>query len=107
MNAYGKKIKEVKFVSGKVGKNFRTTLDNEIQIFASKLLEKKSGSICVMDIYTGDIVSMVSSPTFNPNKFVHGINVQDWNSLLKNPQKPLINKLRVFLFYIYLYMNKL
>ena len=92
VNAYGKKIKEVKFVDGKTGKNFRTTLDNEIQVLGSKLLEKKSGSICVMDIYTGDIVSMVSSPTFNPNKFVHGINTQDWNSLINDSKKPLINK---------------
>ena len=59
---------------------------------ASKLLIKKSGSVCVMDIYTGDIVAMVSSPTFNPNKFVHGINIADWKDLLNDPEKPLINK---------------
>ena len=36
-----------------------------------------------MDIYTGDIVSMVSSPTFDPNKFVHGISQEDWQALIK------------------------
>ena len=45
-----------------------------------------------MDIYRGDIVSMVSSPIFDSNKFVHGINKKDWNSLLKHRDKPLINK---------------
>ena len=45
-----------------------------------------------MDIYTGDIVSVVSSPTFNPNKFVHGISEEDWQALIKNEKKPLINK---------------
>ena len=45
-----------------------------------------------MDIYTGDIVSMVSSPTFDPNKFVHGISQDDWQSLLNDKKKPLINK---------------
>jgi len=92
VNAFGKKIREVKFVDGKVGKNFKTTLDNEVQKHASELLGEKSGSICVMDIYTGDIISMVSSPTFNPNNFVHGISYKDWEDLIKHPRKPLMNK---------------
>jgi len=45
-----------------------------------------------MDIYTGDIISMVSSPSFDPNKFVHGIDKKSWNSLLSDKKKPLINK---------------
>ena len=45
-----------------------------------------------MDIYTGDIVSMVSSPTFDSNQFVHGISHEDWQSLIKDKKKPLINK---------------
>ena len=45
-----------------------------------------------MDIYTGDIVAVVSCPTFNPNKFVHGISEEDWQALIKNEKKPLINK---------------
>ena len=92
VNAYGKRIKELELVKGISGKNFRTTIDQEIQKFTSELLKGKSGSVCVMDIYTGDIVTMVSSPTFDPNKFVHGINQKDWDSLLNNKMKPLINK---------------
>ena len=64
VNAYGKRIKELKLIQGTAGKNFRTTLDKNVQKFASELLKDKSGSICVMDIYTGDIIAMVSSPTF-------------------------------------------
>ncbi len=92
VNAYGKRIKELKFVEGTAGKNFRTTLDQEVQEFTTKIIKDKSGSVCVMDIYTGDIVAMVSSPTFNPNKFVHGISSKDWQELIKNKKKPLINK---------------
>ena len=66
--------------------------DKEIQKFTSKLIENKGASVCVMDIYTGDIVSMVSSPTFDPNKFVHGISQDDWQSLINDKKKPLINK---------------
>jgi len=92
VNAYGKRIKELEYVKGVEGKNFRTTIDQEVQKFANELLKKKSGSVCVMDIYTGDIVAIVSSPTFDPNKFVHGIGQEDWDSLIKNKMKPLINK---------------
>ena len=69
VNAYGKRIREISIDLGKAGKNFRTTLDLEVQEFSSELLEGKSGSICVMDIYKGDKITMVSSPIFDPNKF--------------------------------------
>jgi len=92
VNAYGKRIKELKFIGGSPGKNFRTTIDQEIQNFASTSIKDKSGSVCVMDIFSGDIVSMVSSPTYDPNKFVHGISQKDWLALIENKKKPLINK---------------
>ncbi len=92
VNAYGKRIREISIDPGKAGTSFNTTLDLEIQEVASQSLEGKSGSVCVMDIYRGDIISMVSSPTFDPNQFVHGINRKNWNKLIKNKNKPLINK---------------
>jgi len=92
VNAYGKRIRELQFIQGIAGKNYRTTLDLDVQKFASELLKDKSGSICVMDIYTGDIIAMVSSPTFDANKFVHGIATKDWQDLIKNEKKPLVNK---------------
>jgi len=92
VNAYGKRVKELKFIEGTIGKNYRTTLDMDVQSFASGLLKDKSGSICVMDIYTEFIVAMVSSPTFDANKFVHGITTKDWQHLINDKKKPLINK---------------
>jgi len=92
VNAYGKRIKELQFHQGTPGKNFITTLDKEVQIFANDLIKEKSGSVCVMDIYTGDIISMVSSPTFDSNKFVHGISKEDWQKLITDKRKPLMNK---------------
>ena len=92
VNAYGKRIKELKFEQGTAGKNYKTTLDIEVQKLASELLKDKSGSVSVMDIYTGDIIAMVSSPTFDANKFVHGITSKDWQNLINDDKKPLINK---------------
>ena len=92
VNVYGKKVREVKVVSGGAGKSFRTTLDSNIQTYATELLKGKAGAICVMDIYTGDMIAMASSPTFDANKFVYRLNEEDWQKLITNKRKPLMNK---------------
>ena len=92
VNAYGKRIREISIDQGTTGKAFTTTLDLELQNYANELLQEKAGSICIMDIYRGDVVVMASSPTFDPNKFVHGINQKDWKSLIEHRDKPLVNK---------------
>ena len=92
VNAFGKKIRQVAVNKGLSGKTFTTTLDQQIQIFAAEQLKNVSGAICVMDIYNGDILSMVSSPKFNPNSFVHGVNSDEWKDLLNNINKPMMNK---------------
>ena len=55
-------------------------------------LRDEAGSISVMDIYTGEIVAMNSSPSFNPNDFLYGIAKKKWQDLNSNPSKPLTNK---------------
>ena len=92
VNAHGKKIKQIDRIVGIQGKSFRITIDQEVQRYVQKLLIGKSGSINVMDIYTGDMIAMGSSPSFDPNQFVHGINSKEWNKINKDPMKPLINK---------------
>jgi len=92
VNAYGKKVKKVATDAGLKGKTFRTTLDQNIQILSTEALQDVSGAICVMDIYNGDIISMVSSPNFNPNSFVHGVKNNEWKELTENIDKPMLNK---------------
>ena len=92
VNAFGKRIKEIQINEGKAGKSFKTTLDYEVQKYASKLLKDKAAAVCVMDVYSGDIVSLVSAPTFKPNAFVHGLDKEYWNTLINDGKKPLTNK---------------
>ena len=92
VNAYGKRIKQVSTNNGLKGTTYRTTLDLEIQKTAAQALENVSGAVCVMDIHNGDIVSMVSSPNFNPNSFVHGVKEEEWKKIQSNIDKPMINK---------------
>ena len=92
VNAFGKRIKQIQVDPGKAGENFRTTIDLEVQKFTSEILEDKAASVCVMDIYNGDVITMVSSPSFDPNSFVHGIDKKYWKELISNEKKPLNNK---------------
>ena len=92
VNAFGKRIKEIQINEGQAGKSFKTTLDYEIQKYTNQLLQDKAAAVCVMDIFTGDIVSLVSAPTFKPNEFVHGLDKKYWNSLINDGKKPLTNK---------------
>ena len=92
VNAFGKRIKQIQVDHGKAGKSFKTTLDIEIQKYTSGILKNKAASVCVMDIYNGDIISLISSPSYDPNAFVHGVEQKYWKQLINNDKKPLINK---------------
>jgi len=92
VNAYGKRINQLDHKEGEKGKNITLTLDTEVQKLSNELLAEKSGSISVMDIYTGEIVAMHSSPAFNPNLFLYGISSKDWKEIIEDPLKPLINR---------------
>ena len=92
VNAYGRRISQLEFQKGKKGETLRLTIDTEVQKLTTELLKDKAGSICVMDIYTGEIIAMNSSPSFDPNLFVFGISKDDWQLIRNNPLKPLVNK---------------
>ncbi len=92
VNAYGKRIKQIEHKDGEQGSKIKLTIDTEIQKLSNQLLKGVAGSISVMDIYTGEIVAMQSSPSFDPNLFLFGISHKDWQSIRDNPLKPLVNK---------------
>ena len=92
VNAYGKRINQIEFKEGEKGKTIKLTIDTEIQKYTRELLSEKAGSISVMDIYSGEIIAMNSSPSFNPNLFLYGIEKNKWKEIQKDPLKPLINK---------------
>ena len=92
VNAFGKRINQIDYTDGLKGSTIKLTLDTEIQKLCGELLKDRAGSINVMDIYTGEILAMQSSPSFDPNLFLFGINQDDWQLIRNNPLKPLINK---------------
>jgi penicillin-binding protein 2 len=92
VNAYGKRINQLEYQKGESGSKIRLTVDTEVQKLSAKLLGGRAGSISVMDIYTGEVVAMYSSPSYNPNLFLFGISKDEWELIRNNPLKPLINK---------------
>ena len=92
VNAFGKRINQIDYEEGKKGETINLTIDTEIQKLTSELLKDKAGSISIMDIHTGEIIAMNSSPSFDPNLFLYGIDQNIWNKIKTDPLKPLINK---------------
>ena len=92
VNAYGRRISKLDFQQGNQGKTIKLSVDTEVQKLANELLIDRAGSICVMDIFTGHIIAMHSSPSFDPNAFVFGISQDEWQLIRNNPMKPLVNK---------------
>ena len=92
VNAFGKRVNQIDFKEGVRGSTINLTIDTEIQKLTTTLLEGKAGSISVMDIYTGEIIAMNSSPAFDPNLFLYGIDESIWQNIRQDPLKPLINK---------------
>ncbi len=93
VNSSGKIIREISIKSSKQGQNINISIDQGLQKFLYLELEKhKAGSIVVLDINTGEILSMVSMPSFDPNLIIKKPNINYWQSLLDNPLSPLTNR---------------
>jgi penicillin-binding protein 2 len=92
VNAAGRAVRTVEFVDGVSGNALKTSLDLELQKLTYQKFGRYAGSAIAMDIKTGEVLACVSAPSFDSNKFAFGITQPEFNELLKNERKPLINK---------------
>jgi penicillin-binding protein 2 len=92
VNAYGRVIRELERKEGNPGADIVLTIDERLQRFAAKRLDVESAAVVLMDIHTGDLLSMVSNPSFDANAFSRGLTNEEWDALSTNDHKPLINK---------------
>ncbi|WP_411816099.1 penicillin-binding protein 2 [Hyphococcus sp. DH-69] len=94
VNAHGRVIEEMAetAIPSVQGKTLSLTIDAELQEAAMKELDGESAAAVVMDVVTGDILVMASTPAFNPNDFNVGIDPDLWRELNASPYKPLLNK---------------
>ncbi len=76
----------------KEGLDLVLTVDLDLQIIAEKMLEGKKGSVIALDPRSGEILAMTSSPTYEPEKFVRGVESSYWRKMIFDPEKPLYNR---------------
>jgi penicillin-binding protein 2 len=92
VNSKGKEVGELDQKPAVPGHNLKLTLDIDLQIAAEEAMGDKNGAMIAMDPRTGEILAMVSRPTFDPNDFAVRISRGEWNKLVTDPDKPLLNK---------------
>ena len=92
VNAHGRVIRELSRREGTPGQDVVLSLDMEVQKIAQEKLVGQSGSVVVMDVETGEIISIVSAPGFDPNAFTGTVSPTIWKQLNEDELKPLLNK---------------
>ena len=92
VNSHGKEVGVMGQELAVPGKDLRLTIDLDIQHAAETALEGKIGAIVAMDPHTGEILAMASRPTFDPNQFAVRLTRAYWQTILDNPDHPLLNK---------------
>ena len=92
VDSHGREVGRLGETEAEPGKQLKLTIDIDLQIAAEEALEGKNGAIVAMDPRTGEILAMVSRPTFDPNDFSVRISRDEWTKLVNDPDKPLLNK---------------
>jgi penicillin-binding protein 2 len=92
VNSKGKEVGRLDQTPAVPGKQLKLTVDLDLQIAAEQALEGKNGAVVAMDPRNGEILAMVSRPTFDPNDFAVHISKDEWNQLVNDENHPLLNK---------------
>ena len=91
-NAQGRVMRVLRHTDAVAGKNIVLSLDIKLQEAAEDALGDRRGSIIALDPKTGEVLAMVSKPSFDPNLFVTGISSKDYSGLRDSIDKPLFNR---------------
>ncbi|RMR44710.1 Penicillin-binding protein, partial [Pseudomonas savastanoi pv. glycinea] len=91
-NAQGRVLRVLKHTDPVPGKNITLTLDAHLQAAAENALGDRRGSVVALDPETGEVLAMVSKPSFDPNLFVTGISFKQYAALRDSIDRPLFNR---------------
>jgi penicillin-binding protein 2 len=92
VDARGQVVRVLRTVDAVPGRNLRLSIDQRLQAVAESALGTHTGAVVALDPNTGQVLAMVSQPSFDPNLFVGGISRADWQDLISNPKRPMENK---------------
>jgi penicillin-binding protein 2 len=92
VNAGGRVIRELNRSPTASGTDMVLTIDTELQKFALDRLQDEDASAVVMDVHTGEVLALASTPGFDANQFTGGMTSGNWRGLIRDPRKPLMNR---------------
>lgn len=92
VTAHGRPVRELETRADQPGESIKLTIDSGLQEYVARRLGTNSGSAIVIDVASGDILSMVSMPSYDPNSFSDGISQLEWKMLSEDDHVPLMNK---------------
>jgi penicillin-binding protein 2 len=91
-SAGGRAIRRLSSRPAIPGQNIVLSIDIQLQKLIEDLYGPRRGALVAMDPKTGEVLAFVSKPTFDPNLFVEGIDVENWQALSESIEKPLLNR---------------
>ena len=92
VDSLGRERKLFGTVEAKAGRSIRLTLDLDLQVVAELAMEGRKGAVVALDPRDGGVLALVSRPNYDPNKFVGGIRPESWRELIRDPDKPMLNR---------------
>ncbi|MGO9274676.1 MAG: penicillin-binding protein 2 [Terriglobia bacterium] len=92
VNSRGQEVGSMTAINALPGRDLRLTVDLDLQMTAEAALGDQPGAVVALDPNTGEVLALVSHPSFDPNDFAHRISSADWQQLMDDPFHPLTNK---------------
>jgi penicillin-binding protein 2 len=92
VNSRGQEVGVLDDVKALTGNDLQLTIDLDLEMTAEAGLGEHPGAVVALDPRTGEVLAMVSHPSFDPNDFAKRIDPKEWNELMSDPMKPLMNK---------------
>jgi penicillin-binding protein 2 len=91
-SAGGRAVRRLAHKPPTPGNTLVLSIDIRLQALVEELYKDRRGALVALDPRNGEVLAFVSKPTFDPNLFVDGIDVENWRELNENPDKPLLNR---------------
>ncbi|MBF0274008.1 MAG: penicillin-binding protein 2 [Nitrospinae bacterium] len=92
VDSAGRELSIMKLMPSKSGKTLKLSIDMDLQKIAENAMKGKQGAVVAMNPKNGEILTFLSMPNYNPNKFSGGISSKEWNTLLNMKSHPLNNR---------------
>lgn len=92
VNAFGRSVRVLENKPPIPGEDIHLTIDSRLQKYGMEVFGEESGSLILTNVQTGEILALISAPSFDPNLFTVPLSVKDWKALSSNKKNPLQNK---------------